>query len=92
MNVRVFSYKHYNQTHNIMGWTSFPMHEPVKDWFNREWNDDKREVLDVAIVQRNTLYAAIKIKETGQVFCIIYLLRWSRDVYNFSYKDLILIR
>ena len=71
-----------------MGWTSFPMHEPVKEWFTRNWNDDKRKVLDVAIVKRNTLYAAIQLTETQEVFAVIYLLRWSRDVYNFSYKDM----
>jgi hypothetical protein len=73
-----------------MGWTSFPMHTPVKEWFLDSWNQTgKHEVLDVAIVKRNTLYAAIKYKETNEVFAVVYLLRWSpKSDYNFSYKDM----
>ena len=73
-----------------MGWTSFPMHEPVKEWFRKEWEFDesKYEVLDSALVKRSTLYGAIKNKTTGEVFCAVFLIRWSREVYNFSYKDM----
>jgi hypothetical protein len=71
-----------------MGWTSFPMHESVKDWFTREYTDDQRQVLDVALVKRSTLYAAVLIRATGQVVAFVFLIRWSRDVYNFSYKDM----
>lgn len=72
-----------------MGWTSFRMREPVKEWFKREWETGGNyEVVDSALVQRNTLYGAIKKKETGEIFCAVFLVRWSRDVYNFSYKDM----
>ena len=74
-----------------MGWMSFPMHEPVKQWFTELWDKNTHEVLDVAIVKRNTLYAAIRLKtgvSANQVFCVVFLLRWSRDTYNFSYKDM----
>jgi len=70
-----------------MGWTSFSMHEPIKEWFKKEWGEDY-EVLDSALVKRNTLYGAIKKKTTGEVFCAVFLIRWSRNAYNFSYKDM----
>ena len=70
-----------------MGWLSFGMHEPVKEWFTRQWEGEGREVLEVALVKRNTLYAAIK--KGDEVFAVIYLIRWSRDYnYNFSYKSM----
>lgn len=70
-----------------MGWMSFSMHKPVKEWFKEIMNDNV-EVLDIAIVKRNTLYAALKVKATNEVFCVVYLLRWSKGMYNFSYKDM----
>lgn len=79
------------KTNKAMGWTSQPMRESVKQWFTELWNKDTHEVLDVAIVKRNTLYAAIRLKtgvSANQVFCIVFLLRWSRGYYNFSYKDM----
>jgi hypothetical protein len=70
-----------------MGWLQFSMHKPVKEWFKKECLGENSEALDIAIVKRNTLYAAIKNKITGQVFCVVFLLRWSRDYhYNFAYK------
>lgn len=73
-----------------MGWTSYPMHEPIKEWFRKQWDFEgsKCEVIDSALVQRHTLYGAVKMKETGEVFCCVYLIRWSRNHYNFSYKDM----
>jgi hypothetical protein len=70
-----------------MGWLQFSMHRPVKEWFKDECLGDNSEALDIAIVKRNTLYAAIKDKTTGQVFCAVFMLRWSRNYhYNFAYK------
>lgn len=72
-----------------MGWCSFNLQEPVKDWFTRLWeSNEEYKVLDCALVKRMTLYAAIQVNETGQVLCAVYLVRWSKDYYNFSYKDL----
>jgi hypothetical protein len=74
-----------------MGWTSFSMHEPVSEWFKKEWESGTNsdyEVLDSALVQRQTLYGAVKKKSTGEIFCAVFLIRWSRDYYNFSYKDM----
>jgi hypothetical protein len=70
-----------------MGWTSFHLNEPVKEWFKHEWNE-KMVVLDSAIVKRNTLYAAMHNTITGEIFCAVFLLRWSRNHYNFSYKSM----
>jgi len=73
-----------------MGWTSFSMREPVREWFKKEWDSPNSdyEVLDSALVKRNTLYGAVKKKSTGEIFCAVFLIRWSRDYYNFSYKDM----
>ncbi len=71
-----------------MGWMNFRMTEPVKQWFTNNYDQNVVEVLDVAIVKRNTLYAAIRKRDTGMVYCAVYLLRWSRDHYNFSYKPM----
>jgi hypothetical protein len=71
-----------------MGWMSFHMSEPVKQWFTKDINKEVYEVLDIALVKRTTLYAAMLNKETGEVFCAVYLIRWSRGYYNFSYKPM----
>jgi hypothetical protein len=72
-----------------MGWMSFQMNQPVKKWFKSIWDDNDVTVLDIAVVKRNTLYAAIRNEKTSQVFCAVYLLRWSRERgYNFSYKPM----
>jgi hypothetical protein len=71
-----------------MGWTSYSMHTNIKDWFKSTWDSDKYIVLDSALVNRTVLYGAVKKIETGQVFCAIFLIRWSKGQYNFSYKDM----
>lgn len=72
-----------------MGWTSFHLNEPIKKWFKHTWEDgDKYEVLDSALVYRQHLYGAIKDKKTGEVFCAVFIISWSRNYYNFSYKDM----
>lgn len=76
-----------------MGWTSMPLNQPVKEWFNEQWNDQDREVLDVALVKRTQLYAAVRYKDHvpkygGQVIAVTYLVHWSRDYFNFSYKPM----
>ena len=73
-----------------MGWTSFNLSKPVKEWFIDSWNSvDDREVLDVSIVNRTELYAAIKDKKTEEIFAVIYILSYSpKSYYNFSYKDM----
>lgn len=72
-----------------MGWTSFHLYQPVKEWFLEEHKSDKLTVLDIAVVRLNTLYAAIKDNSTNQVYCLIYLLHWNNKSYeNFMYKDM----
>jgi len=71
-----------------MGWLSFSMHRPVKEWFKTELNSEY-ELLDAALVERTTFYAAVKNKETGQVICVVYLIRWAPKRWdNFCYNDL----
>lgn len=74
-----------------MGWTSFNLNKPVKEWFINDYIgiNNNQEVIDVSIIKRKTLYAAIRDKETNKVFALVFLLRLSpRSYYNFSYKDM----
>ena len=71
-----------------MGWSSFHLTEPVKDWFINGINNKDYEVLDVAIVKRKTLYAAVRVKATGEVYCAVYLLSFTRGYDNFAYKSM----
>ena len=73
-----------------MGWTSFSMHEDVKYWFKSQWSYENSdyEVVDCALVHRQTMYGAIRQKSTGNIFCAVFLVRWSKGYYNFSYKDM----
>jgi hypothetical protein len=67
-----------------MGWTTMHRNTPVKDWFASEMSNDYT-VLEVKIVHRTELYAAIKRKD-GSVFCLVALLKYSKGYWNFSYK------
>lgn len=72
-----------------MGWTSMSKPYKITEWFRGLFPVDKYEVLDVAIVHRIELYAAIKILATGEVSAAIWQLSYSnRSYYNFSYKDM----
>lgn len=72
-----------------MGWLSFSMNRPVKDWFKEEYISKSSDVLDVAVVKRNTLYAAVRrADKPEEVFCLVMLIRWSRGWDNFCYKDM----
>lgn len=72
-----------------MGWTSLRMKEPVKEWFkNHVECNGKYTVLDSALVKRKVLYGAIKNNQTNEVFCLIFLVSWSKDYDNFAYKDM----
>lgn len=73
-----------------MGWTSFRLEKDnVSNWFKNEFNVEKFECVKHAIVG-NTIYGAIKNKQTGDVFAVIFLIRWDNSDYsfNFSYKDM----
>jgi len=72
-----------------MGWTSFRLNEPIKDWFKHELeSSNKYIVLDSALVERTTMFAAIQEIETKEVFCVVYIINWSKGYFNFSYKDM----
>lgn len=74
-----------------MGWTEMYRFKPVKDWFKDEIEgayivgEVKHKVLEVKIVHRTQLYAAIQQK-SGNVYAVIGLLRYHKGCYNFSYK------
>ena len=73
-----------------MGWTSFNLPKgTVKEWFKNTWEEGNNyKVLDSALVNRSTMYGAVEKVATGEVFCAVFLIRWSKGYYNFSYKDM----
>ena len=73
-----------------MGWTSFNLPKgTVKEWFKRTWEEgNDKKVLDCALVNRTTMYGAIQKISTGEVFCAVYMISWSKGYYNFTYKDM----
>lgn len=72
-----------------MGWTTLRIDCSPSEWFRKEYNNDHFKVIDVAIVHRTELYAAVKEIPTGKVICFIFRLGYmSRDYHNFSYKDM----
>ena len=74
-----------------MGWTQFHLPKgTVKEWFKKTWEDGGNyEVLDSALVNRVTMFGAIKKISTGQVFAAVFMISWSnKSHYNFSYKDM----
>lgn len=76
-----------------MGWSSFRLDTTVKQWFTDTFNSEKKlTLLDVAIVRRNELYAAVRINEgdeAGNVICFTYSLSYHPKAWNnFSYKDM----
>ena len=88
-----------------MGWTTTykPKDEPVLDFFIRQgvltWSDDNPDtysVLDSALVNMRTFYAAVEQvnKETGKriVWAAVILVSFKRDPhchkFNFGWKDM----
>lgn len=88
-----------------MGWTTTykPKGEPILDFFIRKgvltWSDDNPNtyrVLDSALVNMHTFYAAVEKvnKETGKriVWAAVILVSFKRDPnchdFNFSWKDM----
>jgi|ERR1035437_25189 hypothetical protein len=73
-----------------MGWTSFNLPKgTAKEWFKKTWEEDnKYKVIDSALVNRSTMYGAIEKVSTKEIFCAVFLIRWSKGDYNFSYKDM----
>lgn len=72
-----------------MGWTSFEMHRPIKVWFKEQYSDDKYEVLDIAFIKFTQLYAAIRNKATGEVYCATYMISYAHKSFdNFAYKSM----
>jgi len=73
-----------------MGWTSFHLPKgTVKQWFKETWEEGGRyKVLDSALVNRSTMYGAIQKIDTKEIFCAVFLIRWSKDWYNFRYKNM----
>lgn len=69
-----------------MGW-DYQSGQPsnIEQYFKNQWERSGRhEVLDIELVKKKELYAAIKDKTTGEIFAIIYLVDLSKG--DFGYK------
>jgi hypothetical protein len=80
-----------------MGWTGTHVEKggatrEFERMLNCENENGKWEMLRGAWHGRNEFYAAVRrtIKATGEsyVFAFVAMVRWSRDWYNFTYKDM----
>jgi hypothetical protein len=74
-----------------MGWTTFnkPKHISPSDYFRDAFkHEPNHELLDIAIVKRMTAYMAVRLKDTGEVIALVYMLTYSRTWDNFGYKDM----
>jgi len=76
---------------SFMGWTSLNKQRGLTtgEWFRKEYQlGENYELLDIAIVHRQEVYMAIKDLRTANVVALIFLVRYGRGYYNFSYKDM----
>lgn len=76
-----------------MGWTYTHKDKgiTIKDFFTKEFSGENGEVIDCAVVERKTAYIAYRGKKgrlEGKVTAFICLLGYSKDYYNFGYKDM----
>lgn len=74
-----------------MGWTGThrPRGQSLKDFFQEQWGSGTNTILDFATVKRSTCYAAVQNNQTGEVFGVVILVKYSRDYhYNITYKDM----
>lgn len=74
-----------------MGWITFnkPKHITPTEYFKDMFaNEPNHELLDIAIVKRTQCYMAVKLKDTGEVIALVYMLTYARGYYNFGYKSM----
>ena len=74
-----------------MGWTG--THKDVglslDDFFEEELQDDNFKFVGKSYSKGNVYYRAMKDIRNNEVFCMVILLKYSRNsYYNFAYKDM----
>ena len=80
-------------------WTHKEPGESIFDFFSSRWNDEEkredgsvilRKVLDCAVVRLKTAYLAYEIISPNrrEVVACVCLLGYSKDYYNFGFKDM----
>ena len=80
-------------------WTHKEPGESIFDFFSSRWNDEEkredgsvilRKVLDCAVVRLKTAYLAYEIISLNrrEVVACVCLLGYSKDYYNFGFKDM----
>ena len=81
-----------------MGWTG--THKPenmnIREFFEKEFNYAKPDgrsgkILDCAVKNRTTAYVAFEIiapERERQVVALVCLIRYSREYFNLTYKDM----
>ena len=75
-----------------MGWsyTFKPSSMSVADFFKKEFKGEFGKVIGCAVKGMRTAYLAYEITKDGErkVFAFVCLLNYSKDHYNFGYKDM----
>lgn len=72
-----------------MGWTTYyrAPGQTDREHFTTELDTTRYEMLDCATVKR-TFYAAVRVKETGQVWAWVCLIQRTTGQFNFGYKSM----
>lgn len=74
-----------------MGWTFMKKPRDVKEYFREQLTFNDNKVLDIAILHRSTMYAAVHNTKSGEVWAAIFPLKFvpnASDGYDFGYKDM----
>jgi hypothetical protein len=75
-----------------MGWTSMHRDKGLtdRDFFEREFPQTLTERGEVVAcgTKNNVFYAAVRERETNEVWALVVLLRRGRGHFNFSYKEM----
>jgi hypothetical protein len=72
-----------------MGWTGThrPKGQPLREFFEGEGFDPAR-IVDFAVKHRTTAYVAYRMPDTEEIAAYVILIRYSRDYFNITYKDM----
>ncbi|GIV43938.1 MAG: hypothetical protein KatS3mg035_1061 [Bacteroidia bacterium] len=74
-----------------MGWIIFhkPKDVSPSDYFRNVFSSEpNHELIDIAIVKRTQCYMAVRLRDTGEVIALVYMLTYGRGWNNFGYKSM----
>jgi len=73
-----------------MGWTGThrPKGQTLREFFVNEGILSEDRIVDFAVKHRTTAYIAYRMPDTEKVHAVVILIRYSRDYFNTTYKDM----